>query len=754
MIDILEQNNVKLIGINIPLQFKECDKGIEEIRLFKEKIQNPPLQMDADLKKWILDHIDGIEQNLDGDRLLVESIKKSGKIILPVLAETNDKTHSGNEAELLILNSSLTVSSLSDKILDKLSVNKIYPPFPDAAKNILGFGHSTLTMNNPMAARLHPVFLYYQETALPSFPLRIALAFLDQEPKSVIVSENHLTLKDRTIPLAGGEMIVNYMKNNNEFIRFSFADILKSQKELSSLNGKIAIIASSHHESRRYKTPFNKIPETILIARILSTILNNKFISHPPIVLSIEIAVLCIFGFIAVFIFSGISFVKRLLFTISGTVLLLAAGVVLIPLMGVWFNPAYCILCLIFVFLFFTIKDYFLKGSKEFIDTNRMLGLAFQQNGSLEQAFEKFRHLPINTDTKNLLLDLGLLYEKKLNFNKALEVYEYIRKKGEFKDVADRIKKLKPPSGTFDNYGDTKHGKTDDYPDTETSERSNVGRYKILGELGKGSMGIVYKAQDPKINRLVAIKTIRFSDEFDDDIITEIKERFFREAEIAGKLSHPSIVTIHDVGDDQDLTYMAMEYLEGEDLDKFIKKDNLLPFKKVLEVVNKIAEALDFAHKAEVIHRDIKPANVMLLKNGQIKVTDFGIAKAISSSRTKTGVILGTPNYMSPEQIMGQKIDARSDIFSLGVLFYQLITGELPFHGENLSGLLYQITQVKHPSPRKYNPRIPRICEQIIDKALSKNPEKRFRTAEDMAKVIKLLISRIEQLRKSRDGEK
>ena len=232
-------------------------------------------------------------------------------------------------------------------------------------------------------------------------------------------------------------------------------------------------------------------------------------------------------------------------------------------------------------------------------------------------------------------------------------------------------------------------------------------------------MGLVYKALDPKINRPLAIKTIRFSDEFDEDVIQEIKERFFREAEIAGQLSHPSIVTIYDVGEDRDLTYMAMEFLKGEDLEKYIDKNNLLPLRKILDVAARVAEALDFAHKSEVIHRDIKPANIMLLKNGRVKVTDFGIAKAISSSRTRTGVILGTPNYMSPEQIMGQKIDARSDIFSLGVLFYQLLTGELPFHGDNLSSLLHQITQKKHPPVRNYNPKIPRACEQIIDRALA-----------------------------------
>jgi serine/threonine-protein kinase len=332
--------------------------------------------------------------------------------------------------------------------------------------------------------------------------------------------------------------------------------------------------------------------------------------------------------------------------------------------------------------------------------------------------------------------------------NKALDVYDHINKGGGYRDLDDRIPRLRESdkASTLGSHAAAREGNV--LSEAGGEARSHVGRFEVLGELGKGSMGLVYKARDPKINRLLAIKTIRFSDEFEEDVIQEIKGRFFTEAEIAGQLSHPSIVTIYDVGDDGDLTYMAMEYLEGKDLDKFVSKKTLLPLPKALDLVSRVAEALAFAHEASVIHRDIKPANIMLLDSGGVKVTDFGIAKAISSSRTRTGVILGTPNYMSPEQIMGQKIDHRSDIFSLGVLFYQLLTGELPFRGENLSNLLYQITQVRHPSVREINPKIPKACEQIIDKALTKNPDNRFQSAAEMAKLLKLLLSKIEQLRR------
>jgi serine/threonine-protein kinase len=192
---------------------------------------------------------------------------------------------------------------------------------------------------------------------------------------------------------------------------------------------------------------------------------------------------------------------------------------------------------------------------------------------------------------------------------------------------------------------------------------------------------------------------------------------------------------------------MAMEFLEGDNLKKFSRKDALLPLRNVLFIIGETALALGYAHKHGVIHRDVKPGNIMLLKSGLVKVTDFGIAKAVSASQTKSGVILGTPNYMSPEQINGQQLDGRSDLFSLGIVFYELLTGQLPFHGKTLTNLFYQITQVKHQSPRTINPKVPKVCEQIIDKALAKDPDQRFQTADGLAKYMRAVINRIDQLK-------
>jgi serine/threonine protein kinase len=310
-----------------------------------------------------------------------------------------------------------------------------------------------------------------------------------------------------------------------------------------------------------------------------------------------------------------------------------------------------------------------------------------------------------------------------------------------------RIPKLKKFAGEMQlgKHGEQKAGQILISDDLET--KPTIGRYVILGELGQGAMGVVYKAQDPRINRLVAIKTIRFSDDFEEKQAKEVKERFFKEAELAGKLSHPSIISIHDVGEDYELTYMAMELLEGKDLDYYCQKKNLLPLRRILDIIADVAEALDFAHSHGVIHRDVKPGNIMLQNNGKIKVTDFGIAKAVSSSQTKSGIILGTPNYMSPEQINGMPLDGRSDVFSLGAVFFQLLTGNLPFGGKTITELFYQITQVKHPSPRQFNPKVIKPVEQLIDKALAKDPDKRFQRANDFNRYLRLLGQKIDSVR-------
>jgi serine/threonine-protein kinase len=261
---------------------------------------------------------------------------------------------------------------------------------------------------------------------------------------------------------------------------------------------------------------------------------------------------------------------------------------------------------------------------------------------------------------------------------------------------------------------------------------SQLGRYEVIGELGQGAMGVVYKARDPLIDRVVAIKTINLGLALDEK--DEYEGRFYQEAKAAGRLNHPNIVTIYDVGKSGDVAYIAMEFLEGRELRDIMNERGVLPVEQVLDVTAQVALGLAYAHEHGIVHRDVKPSNIMLVRDGHVKITDFGIARMASAAvRTQTGMVLGSPKYMSPEQVMGKDIDQRSDIFSLGVMLYELLTGQAPFDGENVNAIMYQTLNVLPAPPNTLNPVVPEMVNFIVAKALAKGIEDRYQSAEDFA---------------------
>ena len=255
-----------------------------------------------------------------------------------------------------------------------------------------------------------------------------------------------------------------------------------------------------------------------------------------------------------------------------------------------------------------------------------------------------------------------------------------------------------------------------------------IGKYKVQEEIGRGMMGRVYKAHDPVLNRYVAIKTM--SSEI--AVGEEMLKRFHREAQAAALLSHPNIVTIHDFGEEQGLIYMAMELLEGTDLRDAIDRRLLHGLDDKLRVMEQICAGLAFAHSKGIVHRDLKPANVHIQPNGQVKIVDFGLARLSTSDMTQEGIVLGTPNYMSPEQAMGDKVDARSDIFSAGAVFYELLTNHKPFEADSTPGVLFQVVHREPTSIREWSPEVPRILVEVVEKALVKDKNLRFQTARQV----------------------
>ncbi len=283
---------------------------------------------------------------------------------------------------------------------------------------------------------------------------------------------------------------------------------------------------------------------------------------------------------------------------------------------------------------------------------------------------------------------------------------------------------------------------------------TKLGRYEVLSELGKGAMGVVYLAKDPVIGRMVAIKTIRASNMGDDDAESrEFRERFIREAQTAGILSHPNIVTIHDIGEDPDTqtSFIAMEYIEGKNLKTLLAERAHFSYDQIADIIAQVAEAIDYAHRKGIIHRDIKPANIIITTDEKVKITDFGIAKIASSNLTTTGQFLGTPNYMSPEQVSGAPVDGRSDIFSLGVVLYELLTGRKPFQGDNLTAISYKIVHEDFTPPAELSSEVPPEFNPIVARAMAKDPWNRYQRGKDFALALHQLRAHLEEQRALQD---
>jgi len=273
---------------------------------------------------------------------------------------------------------------------------------------------------------------------------------------------------------------------------------------------------------------------------------------------------------------------------------------------------------------------------------------------------------------------------------------------------------------------------------------AKLGRYEIVEPIGSGAMGRVFLARDPKINRTVAIKAVDLASECETHELDGARSRFLREAEAAGRLSHPDIVTIYDVGENGGIVYIAMEYVHGRRLSDFAAPDALLPPASALELLARAADALHYAHRHNVVHRDIKPANIMYdSPSNTLKLTDFGMARLTDAARTRAGIVLGTPSFMSPEQLEGKNVNGHTDLFALGVTLFQLLTGQLPFRGTSMTKLMFVIANEPHPAIASLRADLPAWIGSILDKALAKDPSDRYRDGAEMAHALRAAAARL-----------
>jgi serine/threonine-protein kinase len=746
-IDKINSGKPKIIGLNLLLTESESSDGLSELKSLTSLFKKNVLARAGKNGKSFLKAMEDAQVRLDNDKKLTESLEAAGNVVLPIFFKESTVVAEieGSPEDVLVSQSIQNIQGELDILAP--TGTEIVMPIPAFFEAAEGIGHFNLSYDMDGTARKERLLYEYDGLYFPSYTLRLASLFKNLSLDDIVIDTDRgvLNLGSQVeVPMTFfSELLISFKGPRNSFKSFSFFDVLNDKIPVTVFKNKLVLLSpSAAGIMNPLSTPTDPtMPVGEYSAHAIWAILNKQFIQKPGWAELFEIVLILVIGFVVALVmprlkalFAGIVFLVLLFVIVVGTVYTFSSN-------GVWVPSMYPLLELIIGYIGVVSLSYFVTETRkdkvegESAETNRMLGLSFQSQGMLDMAFDKFRRVPVNDEMKDILYNLALDYERKRQINKAAAVYEYIEEHdSKFKDVKEKKQKLMQASETM-VFGDSFLGgasANDGLMATGSDIKPTLGRYEVEKQLGKGAMGIVYLGRDPRINRTTAIKTFRFEDEYDPDDIQDMKEKFFREAESAGTLSHPNIVTIYDAGDEQDLAYIAMEYLEGEDLDAYIKKDNLLPMRKVIDYIADIADGLNYAHERGIVHRDIKPANIMLLKSGVIKITDFGIARITATSKTQTGIVKGTPYYMSPEQFSGKKVDGRSDIFSLGVMMFQLLTGQLPFYAENPAALMNKIMNAPHPDPRKINPKIVKPLVLILNNALVKDRNKRYQKASQM----------------------
>ena len=771
----LAMAGAKVIALDIMFNEPEQSAGLNTIRELNKIWSELSLPDKDSTAATFSELLKTAEVNLDHDARLVEAVEKAGNVVLPVYFDTRGTGRDQDTPDYIAKNAFKVIHGLKDdwSMRSIMWHPKMIPPLPSFAHAAAGIGHINLfpDSDGSIRSQTHAIG-YLDNTFVCSFSLAIVKTFTGLNDNQVRLSlgkgiDLQLTpSKTITIPASDPGMPTLIKWNEGPGVAFHttpFSKVLKKDFQTSVFRDKIVIVGpTAPGVGERFVTPISSnLPGIEIIANSVSNILRENFFIRPEWVFFVELAILVLFGlYITCYLprlKAGTGAVVTLLLFLSYG----AVGTLVFFRSNLWLKITPQLILLVLGYILIVSRNFFItEKTKEMVEadsveTNKALGLSFQQQGLLDLAFEKFRKCPIHEPgVKDLLYNLGLDYERKRQFNKALAAYAMIvEDETNFRDLNERIPKLKGVESTMIFGARSAHPGDIGPTLKELDTKPTLGRYEVTGELGRGAMGIVYKGIDPTIHRTVAIKTLRLT-EFEGEDLSEIKQRFFREAESAGLLNHPNIVAIYDAGEEHDLAYIAMEFLNGENLVQSTHEESLLPIRRVLSIIAQVASALDYAHGKQVVHRDIKPANIILLKETKtIKVTDFGIARITSSSKTKTGIVMGTPSYMSPEQVNGRKVDGRSDVFALGIVMYEMLTGQKPFVSDDVTSLLYQISHAKHPSARELNPRIPLIVEKIIDKALAKDVDQRYQKAGQMAEHLTRVVERIDQLREKRKSQ-
>ena len=751
LIDQLAAAKAKTIVHTVFFIEPQVDRGLSFIRKMKGLLgTGEQAASHAELNKVIAE----AELALDTDAVLAASMKNAGNVLVPSVFVLGDPQGNPDKP--------LPAYALKSAISEKNGFS--YPavsgqqPIETIGMAAAGIGHLNQYQDVDGAVRQEPLLVNYYGNAVPSMALLASIKSLNLASADVKlnVGESVQIGKLRVKTDEAALMLPQFYKDRDgkpPFTIDSFYDVLNGKIPASKYTDKIVIIgATAAGVGVTFPVPGHAgLSPAETIAHITSSILSEHFIVQPGWGVWATLAVFLLMAAYVVAVLPRLSAGTAAIVTLVLFVALLGTEYGLLSGGATWVKMVLPAVLLVIGHLALTTKRFLvteagkLKSDEESAETNRMMGLALQGQGQLDMAFDRFRRVPMGDAVMGNMYNLALDFERKRQFNKAQAVYEHMAGYDkDYKDLQSKLNRAKNMSETVMLGGGGSHPGGTMLLDGGAVEKPMLGRYQVDKELGKGAMGVVYLGKDPKIGRVVAIKTMALSQEFSGDELVDARERFFREAETAGRLQHQNIVTIFDAGEEHDLAYIAMEFLKGKDLLDYCKDGNLLPVPKVLSIVARVAEALAYAHRQNVVHRDIKPANIMYeLDTDTVKVTDFGIARITDSSKTKTGLVLGTPSFMSPEQLAGKKVDGRSDLYSLGVMLFQMLAGVLPFRGESMAELMFKIANEEAPDIRVIRKELPESLANLVALSVSKRPETRYQDGDQFAADLRSVLAEI-----------
>ena len=766
MTDLLTNAKAKVIGNTVFFSEPQLDPGYQYISKMLQIVgpkgepaaDGTPSPVPPGELGQIVTLLREAEQTLNTDRTLAASYAKAGNVLLPMLLTIGQPLGKPDKPLPPFVTKNALPGAQAGQDAAALPTSKVQYPIDVLGEAAAGMGHLTSTPDVDGGIRTEPLVLQYFDQLFPSMSMMVAARSLNLGPSDIKVQVGESVTLGRLRIATDPELQMHtyFYKDRDGRSAFpvdSFYDVLSGKIPADKYRDKIVLIgATAAGVGSTAVTPVSPaMPPVVTLAHSVSSILQEHFFVAPTWGAIVErLVFLLVAAYLAVLL-------PRLKAApaagVTGGVLiaLIVVHSLLMSASGLWIQlmlPAVLLVighAALVTKRFITTERAKLKSDESSAESNRMLGLAYQGQGLLDQAWDKFRQVPMSDAVMENLYNLGLDFERKRQFNKAESVFRHMSEfNPKFRDLEQKLSRAKQLSETVILGGAGGGGKTNAsiLGADGSIEKPMLGRYAVEKELGKGAMGVVYLGKDPKIGRVVAIKTMALAQEFEADELVEVKERFFREAETAGRLSHPNIVTIYDAGEEHDLCYIAMELLKGGDLVPFCKQGNLLPADKAVSIIARAAEALGYAHTQGVVHRDIKPANMMYdLETDTLKLADFGIARLTDSSKTKTGMVLGTPSYMSPEQLAGKKIEGASDLFSLAVSLYQMLSGRLPFEGESMAQLMFKIANEQPADILAFNPNVPAGLVTFLQKAMAKNVEDRYGNGQEFAAALRTAFS-------------